>query len=313
MSLPDYYQILQIKTSATSAEIKAAYRRLAKLYHPDKNASNPAAEEKFKQVKEAYENLINPVKRRRYDERRYRAMGIQHSTSVQKKTPGTKNYNVSEQEAQRRKYYQQHYQSKTTTQTKTAATSKKPEKNAYGEMKYILVSVPLAVALLLLIIRLYEKPKADVVVNTTVTTKKPETKTADSPYTNLFGKSSYENDSRPVIEISNKSGYAAVVFLKDQSHKVVRHHYVENEYELLLEKIPVGSYTLFYWLGKNFSYSNLLFDNVKGNFGETICVDSIPQVITINSEQRDTFRFSLSARKFEGRDSVLLKRIFTVR
>ena len=84
MSLPDYYQQLQVSATASGAEIKAAYRRLAKQYHPDKNFGVYAAEEKFKQIKEAYETLINPSKRRRYDEKRNRSISV-NTTSHQKK------------------------------------------------------------------------------------------------------------------------------------------------------------------------------------------------------------------------------------
>src|ERR1700752_5385962 len=112
MSLPDYYKILQVPPTATSAEIKTAYRRLAKLFHPDKNSGNPAAEEKFKQIKDAYENLINPLRRRKYDDRRNHSLKTNHAAEFHKKA-ARKNYNFTEEEAKRRKYYQQHY--KTTS------------------------------------------------------------------------------------------------------------------------------------------------------------------------------------------------------
>ena len=53
----DYYEVLGISRSADKDAIKKAYRKMAKKYHPDSNAGNPDAEEKFKEVKEAYEML----------------------------------------------------------------------------------------------------------------------------------------------------------------------------------------------------------------------------------------------------------------
>jgi DnaJ-class molecular chaperone len=53
------YQILEISDSASQSEVKSAYRKLAKKYHPDVN-KDPGAEEKFKQVSDAYESIINP-------------------------------------------------------------------------------------------------------------------------------------------------------------------------------------------------------------------------------------------------------------
>ena len=53
----DYYEVLGVSRSATEEEIKKAYRKLAMKHHPDRNPDNPAAEEKFKEAKEAYEIL----------------------------------------------------------------------------------------------------------------------------------------------------------------------------------------------------------------------------------------------------------------
>ncbi|TPE45954.1 DnaJ C-terminal domain-containing protein [Pontibacter mangrovi] len=68
MEYKDYYNILGVDKKATQAEIKKAYRSLAKKYHPDKNKGNKEAEEKFKDISEAYEVLGDEEKRKQYDQ-----------------------------------------------------------------------------------------------------------------------------------------------------------------------------------------------------------------------------------------------------
>jgi len=64
----DYYEVLGVSKSASEAEIKKAYRKLALKYHPDKNEGDSAAEEKFKEAAEAYEVLSNAEKKSKYDQ-----------------------------------------------------------------------------------------------------------------------------------------------------------------------------------------------------------------------------------------------------
>ena len=77
MAAKDYYKILEVREEASQEEIKKAYRRLAKKYHPDANAGNKQSEEKFKDVSEAYEVLGDSEKRQKYDQMRKFGMGGQ--------------------------------------------------------------------------------------------------------------------------------------------------------------------------------------------------------------------------------------------
>src|SRR3954468_3605934 len=63
----DYYEVLGVTKTATSEEVKRAYRKLAVKYHPDKNPDDPHAEEKFKELGEAYDVLMDDEKRAAYD------------------------------------------------------------------------------------------------------------------------------------------------------------------------------------------------------------------------------------------------------
>src|SRR5712664_3891109 len=75
----DYYEVLGVTRSATEQDLKTSYRRLAHQFHPDKNQSDPAAEEKFKEAAEAYAVLSNAEQRQRYD--RFGHAGVSSSAA----------------------------------------------------------------------------------------------------------------------------------------------------------------------------------------------------------------------------------------
>src|SRR5881398_1720963 len=66
----DYYKSLGVPKDAGQADIKKAYRKLARTYHPDANKGDAASEEKFKEISEAYDVLSDETKRKEYDEAR---------------------------------------------------------------------------------------------------------------------------------------------------------------------------------------------------------------------------------------------------
>jgi DnaJ-class molecular chaperone len=67
MRAKDYYKILEASETATAAELKKAFRKIARDSHPDRNPGDKVAEERFKEASEAYEILSNPEKRKKYD------------------------------------------------------------------------------------------------------------------------------------------------------------------------------------------------------------------------------------------------------
>ena len=85
--LKDYYQILQIEPHSTLAEIKQAFRRLALVYHPDKNPNDKYAEVQFNEIKEAYDVLTNPVRKENYLQQRWYNQSIGKRRTAETITP----------------------------------------------------------------------------------------------------------------------------------------------------------------------------------------------------------------------------------
>jgi len=87
MEYKDYYKILGVERSASEADIKKAFRKLALQYHPDRNQGNKQAEEKFKEINEAYEVLSDSEKRARYNQ-----LGESYTHWQQRGAPGNFNW-----------------------------------------------------------------------------------------------------------------------------------------------------------------------------------------------------------------------------
>lgn len=87
MHSKDYYRILELEPSATQAEIKKAYRRLALLHHPDKNNADPYSTALFEEIKEAYEVLTTPSRKEQYLQQRWYNQSIGKRSTHEVITP----------------------------------------------------------------------------------------------------------------------------------------------------------------------------------------------------------------------------------
>jgi len=147
--MTDYYAILGVTKTASETEIKASFRKLAKLYHPDKNPNNPGALAYFEQVLNAYNILSDYQARKRYDSAFLSNRSTQGYQKKHTQQQTTKSYTATDEELKRRAYYKNYYQ-------RTAkVVNTQPPKATYSDYKYILFATPLAVGLLMLVMSVF--------------------------------------------------------------------------------------------------------------------------------------------------------------
>lgn len=269
--MTDHYAILGLNKNATDLEIKAAFRRLAKIYHPDKGSDNPDAKAIFEKILKAYNVLINPASRRRYDTSfSHSSTHTQQHQKTKPKNKQQKEWNFTEEELKRRQYYQQHYKAK--QQTATPKSTEKP----YSDYKYILYATPLAVALLMLIISLFTKKPNSLEVanksnNNVVIGKINQKVNGDKPYSGYFGQIK-TFDTQNSIRINNSSTFDVVIVLFDaKTDQYIQHSYLQKLYYVEFSKLPDDGV---YWkcmIGKNWNENKILFDEkISGAFDSIV-------------------------------------------
>lgn len=247
--MSNHYEILGLRPGATPLEIKAAFRRLAKLFHPDRN---PGGREHFVKIIKAYEVLSDPSLKSSYDYRL--SHGLNTETRTRKRQANTKTWSFDEKEMKRRQYYNEHIKQ----YTKTNAHFTAPEtRSTYNEYKYILFATPIAVALFLLIMNLASDPphshsKRTVEQETAFVPAPP--KTGDALYTAFFGGALYDSLNGRNLTLSNQSGKDVIVCVFS-SGQFLRSCFIGDDDDVTLYALPRKALQLYYSSGKNFSFT----------------------------------------------------------
>lgn len=256
----NYYDILGLSSTAANAEIKAAFRQLAKLYHPD---INPEGKDHFSKILKAYETLINPVTRSTYD---YKLNYHQHQVEAPENKRSKKKYSFDEKELKRRRYYDEHIKkyAKSTATFNAEVESKKP----YNEFKYILFATPLAVILFLLIMNLATPNLAEVETNKSeqkaallqksepapvkeIVVQVGDLQPGDSPYSEHFGKAVYDSSQNHVLTVKNLSG-ADVVLCLFTKKSFVRCFYIKDYFSAQVSQLPQEDLKICYCSGSDY-------------------------------------------------------------
>lgn len=268
--MADYYSILGLQKDASIIEIKSAFRKLAKIYHPDKNPNKQNAKVLFENILLAYTVLSNPAKKRRYDYLLANSSQPAQRTGTQNRNKSQKNWDVSPEDLKQRQYYQNYYKAK-----QKASNLKSPGK-VYTDYKCVLFATPLAVGLLLLIVSMFspspktQKPiikEAPIIENL-----KKTIVNGDKPYSGFFGEAQSFNSTN-ILKINNSSSFDAVVVLFGvENNNYIQHAYLQNGYLVEFNFLPNEGV---YWkclIGKNWNENKKTFNNkVIG------CFDSIVQ------------------------------------
>lgn len=284
--MTNYYQILGLPNGSGIQEVKIAFRKLAKLYHPDKN---PNGKEQFTKILKAYEVLSDQRTKAQYDYN-LSVSSVYAAKSGKTSSTSKKNYSFDEKEAQRRKYYDEHikkyaknYQQPTPTEIR---------KSNYNEFKYVLFATPLAVILFIFIAFTVnsnaELPKEK-------WHQKQEEKTlrgiemGDVPFAHYFGQLKFDTTNKESLEINNTSGYDIVLcFFK--KNKFIRSAVILNQLSAQILELPKDSLEVKICSGTKWDYDKLVINNdLYGNFTENLRYGKLISKLKIEKNTQLTF------------------------
>lgn len=144
----NYYEILGLPHTATIAQIKSAFRKLAHKYHPDKN---PGKKELFAMILKAYETLSDIEKKKQYDH------SLQYNytyTETPDKSKKKERWEVSKEDLQRRKYYKDYFEK--LKKEHRVEQEKQNNQSLYNEWQYWLYAAALTVLIVILVIWSYQ-------------------------------------------------------------------------------------------------------------------------------------------------------------
>jgi curved DNA-binding protein CbpA len=298
-----YYDILGVSKDAGDTEIKTAFRRLAKQYHPDKN---PDGKEQFEKILVAYEVLIDAASRSQYD-LKIKYGNAENYPGKKPQQKGQKEWNFSEEELKRRQYFQEHYKKEYERYSKTVNV---PKKN-YNEYKYILFAAPLAVGLFMFIINGYEQnsakeeKKSHVNIKSVQAAKRDELRYTADPFTAYFGKEVIDLDANRSFEIKNLSSKDVVVALFNEKNKFIRSAVVKSGLGITLEQLPASEMNIRFVSGNYWKNSKEHEDlTVIGGFTEK------EKYSTLNTRETNGYSITLDDNTLEKLEEITEKEYF---
>lgn len=270
--MKDHYRTLGVPENASEQEIKLAYRKLAKRYHPDVNAGAKGAEERFKEIVEAYDILSDSILRHTYDQKRRRQdlFGgnynfYNQSPQEEKKDPRRKEYSEEDLERARSRH-----------KKRTAANMARRKKILKGMIiTFILFMIASAGFESWIEKKRTEDSNAlshriDSLLKINQKNEKTEIESMDSPYDNLFGSGVYVSNSPNRFVIYMPFSDAVICAVQnDPPFKTIRNEFIRAENGFVMKEMPEGSYFIKMYTGKNWDMQKKVPDGRKlGGFSK---------------------------------------------
>jgi curved DNA-binding protein CbpA len=259
MAIRNFYAILGVSTTASAEEIKLAYRRLAKRFHPDRNPGNKEIEEKFKEISEAYNTLSDEASKSKYD------LKFFYTTNSQ-----TERSYSNGQRHDRPRF-------KVKKDRPDTAAEKRTTRLIFGTV------IAFVVIIILMITINPEDDETSQVKQMMSQTgpdqkqrnedKPPPIMDADSPYDSIFGEGVSVLESRNTITLINSEASEVVVCLVESGApgRTIRNEYFGPGLTYKIVGIPNGSYYLKIYAGRNWDPNKKLAGGkVKGGFQQEI-------------------------------------------
>lgn len=260
MALKNYYAILGVGTTATQEEIKLAYRRLAKRFHPDKNPGNAGIEERFKEISEAYNTLSDQESRSKYDLKFFYSSNAKNGRAYSTGSNDRPKYKVRKERP-------------------PTAAEKRTTRIIFG----VVVTFVLVITAMIIfnpedeettsVKRMLQQQMQHENNSAGKEEKPPAIMDADSPYDKVFGEGISVLESNNSINLVNSEASEVVACLveKDPPHRTIRNEYFGPGLTYKMVGVPNGTYYVKAYFGRHWDPNKKLAGGkVTGGFKDEI-------------------------------------------
>ncbi len=244
--MKDHYRTLGVASNASEQEIKLAYRRLAKRYHPDVNAGANGAEEKFKEITEAYSILSDFGLRNNYDSKRNRPLFYEAVSTPEKKDPRRKEYSEEELEWARTRH-----------KKRTLANIARRKNILKGMVITFILFMASSAGFEYWIEKKREKEsrimtlRLDSLLKQSRNYEKTEIESMDSPFDPIFGAGVYVSNSKNKFYVFMPFSDAVICAVQSEwPFRTIRNEFIHAQNGFVMKGMPDGEYYFKLYTGK---------------------------------------------------------------